>query len=55
VLESRWEDIDPSREGRPPWRYYRLKAAGVQLARDALASAYRPSQAHLRMRPVGER
>jgi PadR family transcriptional regulator, regulatory protein PadR len=39
-VQSRWEDIDPKLEGRPARRYYRLTAAGVQLARAALAGAY---------------
>ena len=41
-LESRWEDIDPSREGRPARRYYRLTESGATQARRALASARRP-------------
>ena len=49
-LVSRWEDIDASTEGRPPRRYYRLTAAGVQAARAALARAYRPAPAR-RLRP----
>src|SRR5215207_7820550 len=53
-LESRWEDVDPRVEGRPPRRYYRLTASGAQSARDALARAYRPSTAQLRLRPAGE-
>ncbi len=53
-LESRWEDIDPRVEGRPPRRYYRLTGSGLQSAREALARAYRPSTARLRLRPVGE-
>lgn len=40
-LESRWEDVDPSEEGRPARRYYRLTPTGVVAARDALARAYR--------------
>lgn len=43
-LESRWEQIDASVEGRPARRYYRLTAAGVESARSALARAYRPSR-----------
>ena len=42
-LTSRWEDVDPSAEGRPPRRYYRLTGDGVQSARAALARAYRPA------------
>ena len=49
-LSSRWEDVDPSAEGRPPRRYYRLTAAGAEAARAALARAYRPSPAR-RLRP----
>ncbi len=41
-LESRWEDIDPSLEGRPARRYYRLTESGATQARRALASARRP-------------
>jgi PadR family transcriptional regulator, regulatory protein PadR len=52
-LESRWEDIDPRVAGRPPRRYYRLTGQGAQSAREALARAYRPSAAHLRLRPAG--
>ena len=49
-LTSRWEDIDASAEGRPPRRYYKLTADGVQAASAALARAYRPSPAR-RLRP----
>ena len=53
-LTSRWEDVEPSEEGRPARRYYRLTADGVQAARAALARAYRPSPVR-RLRPqVGE-
>ena len=53
-LASRWEDINPRTEGRPPRRYYRLTAEGALAARAALASVYRPSSAG-RLRPqVGE-
>lgn len=41
-LTSRWEEIDPRTEGRAARRYYRLTDSGVELARDALARAYRP-------------
>jgi DNA-binding PadR family transcriptional regulator len=41
-LESRWEDIDPSREGRPRRRYYRLSSDGAERARQALATARTP-------------
>ena len=36
-LESRWEDIDPSAEGRPARRYYRLTAQGAEDAQAVLA------------------
>jgi PadR family transcriptional regulator PadR len=49
-LASRWEDIDPSDEGRPARRYYKLTADGVQAARLALARAHRPEHA-ARLRP----
>ncbi|TQS29111.1 PadR family transcriptional regulator [Microbispora sp. KK1-11] len=38
-LESRWEDLDPSEEGRPRRRYYRLTPEGVERSRLALAQA----------------
>jgi PadR family transcriptional regulator len=38
-LESRWEDIDPIREGRPRRRYYRLSPDGAEYARTALKDA----------------
>jgi DNA-binding PadR family transcriptional regulator len=41
-LESRWEDIDPSREGRPARRYYRLTESGAAEAGRARAAAQRP-------------
>src|SRR4051812_35863329 len=53
-LQSRWEDIDPRAEGRPPRRYYRLTGEGARAAPAALARVYRPSAAR-RLRPqVGE-
>lgn len=39
-LQSRFEDIDPSEEGRPRRRYYRLTADGAEQARQALAKAH---------------
>lgn len=35
-LTSRWEKIDPVKEGRPPRRLYRLDGAAARAARDAL-------------------
>ncbi|NYJ06567.1 PadR family transcriptional regulator [Petropleomorpha daqingensis] len=52
-LTSRWEEIDPQVEGRPPRRYYRLTAEGAVAARAALARAHRPAVAWLRPQ-VGE-
>lgn len=53
-LESRWEDIDPRAEGRPPRRYYRLTADGARAAQLALARAHRPSLAPRLYPQVGE-
>lgn len=41
-VESRWEDIDPSTEGRPARRYYRLTRSGAAQARQALDVVRRP-------------
>lgn len=41
-VESRWEDIDPSTEGRPARRYYRLTRSGAAQARQALDAVRRP-------------
>jgi len=38
-LRSRWEDIEPKKEGRPRRRYYRLTPDGAERAREALARA----------------
>jgi PadR family transcriptional regulator, regulatory protein PadR len=38
-LESRWEDISPSEQGRPRRRYYWLTTDGAELARAALERA----------------
>jgi PadR family transcriptional regulator PadR len=43
-VESRWEDINPRKEGRPARRYYRLTSAGMDAAHAALARAYRPTR-----------
>src|SRR5664280_833060 len=53
-MESRWEEIEPSLEGRPSRRYYQLTGSGAQNAREALARAYRPSAERLRLRPAIE-
>ncbi|WP_314416206.1 PadR family transcriptional regulator [Streptomyces sp. DSM 40484] len=38
-VDSWWEDADPSEQGRPRRRYYRLSTDGAEHARDALARA----------------
>ena len=50
-LESRWEDIDPAKEGRPRRRYYRLGADGAEYARTALARVHTPKALVNRLRP----
>lgn len=42
-VTSSWEDIDPQHAGRPARRHYRLTSDGAQAAREAVASARRPS------------
>jgi PadR family transcriptional regulator len=37
VLESSWEDVDPSEVGRPRRRLYRFTGEGERIARDARA------------------
>src|SRR4051794_22302169 len=46
-IESRWEDTDPAREGRPRRRYCRLSPHGAEQARHALATARTPPAALL--------
>jgi PadR family transcriptional regulator PadR len=50
-LESRFEEIDPSSEGRPRRRYYRLTPDGAEFIREALARADKPRRQEVRMRP----
>src|SRR5437660_11211890 len=51
---SRWEDIDPGKQGRPRRRYYRLTEDGAERARIALAQAATSVSAIvLRLRPAG--
>jgi DNA-binding PadR family transcriptional regulator len=38
-VDSSWEDVDPSEQGRPRRRYYLLNPDGAERARDALARA----------------
>lgn len=35
IVESRWEEIDPSEEGRPRRRFYRLTGLGEPVAQRA--------------------
>ncbi|RLV51265.1 PadR family transcriptional regulator [Nocardioides mangrovicus] len=44
-LTSRWEDVDPTAEGRPRRRYYRLTPDGLGRARAAAERARRPAVA----------
>jgi PadR family transcriptional regulator, regulatory protein PadR len=50
-LESRWEDTDPHRQGRPRRRYYRLTADGAERARVALAQVRAPVGGVTGLRP----
>jgi PadR family transcriptional regulator PadR len=50
-LESRFEKIDPSDEGRPRRRYYRLTPDGAEFARDALARVRKPRSQEVRLQP----
>lgn len=50
-LESRWEDIDPVKAGRPRRRYYRLSAEGAECARAALTRVHTPRALVNRLRP----
>lgn len=53
-VESRWEDQDPHRVGRPRRRYYRLTPDGAVHAARALARVRTPAplQARLRSGPA---
>jgi len=50
-LESRWENLDPHREGRPRRRYYRLTPGGAQRAQAALARVRTPAPLAARLNP----
>jgi DNA-binding PadR family transcriptional regulator len=50
-LESRWEQVEPSRLGRPRRRYYRLSVDGAERARAALARARTPMTSVRGLRP----
>jgi DNA-binding PadR family transcriptional regulator len=42
-VESRWEELNPAKAGRPRRRFYRLNSDGAQRALTALAKARVPS------------
>ena len=50
-LESRWEDVDPAREGRPRRRYYRLTPDGVAHVARALDRVRTPAPLVHRLNP----
>lgn len=50
-LDSRWEDVDPSEQGRPRRRYYQLSPDGAERARFALARAAQSTVALQRLLP----
>ena len=50
-LESRWENLDPAREGRPRRRYYRLTPDGVAHAARALDRVRTPAPLIHRLNP----
>ena len=39
-VSAAWEEVDPSAQGRPARRYYRLTAEGAEQARQALAELH---------------
>jgi PadR family transcriptional regulator, regulatory protein PadR len=44
-VRAEWERIDPSAQGRPARRYYRLTPSGVEQARFALAELHAQTSA----------
>jgi PadR family transcriptional regulator PadR len=44
-LQSKWEEIDPVKEGRPPYRFYTLEGDAARIAHAKLAEKgfYSPS------------
>jgi PadR family transcriptional regulator, regulatory protein PadR len=50
-LESRWEDTDPSEQGRPRRRYYKLTRSGALRAQHALDTAHTPLSGIPALRP----
>jgi PadR family transcriptional regulator, regulatory protein PadR len=43
LLASKWEDIDPVKEGRPRRRHYWLTGDGVPVARKVTAGTWKPA------------
>ncbi|MFI4977485.1 MAG: PadR family transcriptional regulator [Solirubrobacterales bacterium] len=41
LLDGRWEQMNPSDEGRPPRRYYRLNSEGRRVAQRETSSSRR--------------
>jgi len=50
-LRSRWEDVDPSEQGRPRRRYYSLEPNNIAVVKAALQRAGTRAQALARLRP----
>ncbi|MBM7774906.1 DNA-binding PadR family transcriptional regulator [Actinokineospora baliensis] len=50
-LRSSWEDVDPSAQGRPRRRYYRLDPNSIALVQAALTRAEASTAALARLRP----
>lgn len=51
ILESEFEDVDPSDVGRPRRKFYAFTTGGAELARHELARAYRGSASAFAARP----
>ena len=50
-VERRWEDIDPTEEGRPKRRLYRLTRVGEVAAREAIEEHLAPLQQQAAVAP----
>jgi PadR family transcriptional regulator, regulatory protein PadR len=50
-LSSSWEQIDPTQEGRPRRRYYRLDPNSIAIVRTALARAHAATPGLRQLRP----
>jgi len=51
-VSSRWEEIDPTVEGRPARRYYQITTDGAQQATAELARVRSPQPGRLAPRPL---